>query len=140
MYYFVMARISSQSIDPKHLEKLGAQFNKITASLNTKNAAGFFDDLLGEEEKLMLSKRLAAIAMLIEGNSSYQIWQLLKISPTTANKIRLGYECGKYDHIEKAFKSNKKDYEQFWTTLDIILRAGMPPMGRGRWKSILNSK
>jgi hypothetical protein len=72
----------------------------------------------------------------MEENSSYCVWQALNLSPTTANKIRLNYECGRYENIEKALRRNRKDYEKLWTVLDIIIRAGMPPRGRGRWKSI----
>jgi hypothetical protein len=32
-------------------------------------------------------------------------------------------------------KLKKKEYEDFWNTLEVILRAGLPPRGKGRWKS-----
>ena len=78
--------------------------------------------------------------MFIEGNSSYRVWQLLKMSPSTAEVIRRDFETGRYDNIVMIFTKNKSDYRKFWETLDVILRAGMPPMGRGRWKSVFNQK
>lgn len=134
-----MAHLSKQQLDPKHLRMLSKQFEQIIASLNAQSSPLFLDELLGEEEKVMLAKRLAAIIMFMEGNSSYRVWQLLKLSPSTADRIGLNYENGKYAHIETALKSKKSDYERLWETLEIILRAGMPPMGRGRWKSVFKS-
>lgn len=134
-----MAHISKQQLKKEHLDTLFLQLSKTIALLNKNSAHYFFDELLGPEEKIMIAKRLAAIVMCIEGNSSYRIWQLLKMSPSTTDRIRLQYELGTYKNIEKILKSNKADYERFWTTLEIILRAGLPPMGRGRWKSVFKS-
>ncbi|MCA9357429.1 hypothetical protein H6784_02975 [Candidatus Nomurabacteria bacterium] len=132
-----MTHVSKQQLEPEHLDQLFIQLSSSASLLTKKTASGFLDDLLGHEEKIMLAKRLAAIVMLIEGNSSYRIWQLLKMSPSTTDKIRLNYEIGKYKNIERIIKSNKTSYEQFWKTLEIILQANMPPIGRGRWKSVL---
>lgn len=131
-----MAHLSKQQLALQDLELLFNQMDKVFATLDTNNTAAFLDELLGKEEKIMIAKRLAAIAMFVEGNSSYRVWQLLKLSPSTADRIRLNYEIGKYQQIEKILTRDRKDYEQFWTTLEKILRAGMPPQGRGRWKSV----
>lgn len=112
----------------------------IVAKLDKKLAQQFLGELLGAEEQIMLAKRLAAIVMFIEGNSSYRVWQLLHLSPSTADRLRLNYECGKYSHIESMLRSRKYEYEEFWRVLEIILQAGLPPRGRGRWKSILSRK
>ena len=132
-----MTHVSKQQLSPKHQEQLFIQLSKVAALLNKTTAPGFFDDLLGPEEKIMLAKRMAVIVMLMEGNSSYRIWQLLKMSPSTTEKIRLNYELGKYEHIENTIKASKFTHQRFWRVLEIILRANMPPRGRGRWKSVL---
>ncbi|MCA9366381.1 hypothetical protein KC722_02265 [Candidatus Kaiserbacteria bacterium] len=132
-----MTNVSKRKLPATEFDKLYQQFGKVVADLNVNSAVHFFDDLLGPEEKIMLIKRLAAITMFIEGNSSYRVWQLLQLSPSTAEKIRLDYECGRYKHIETILKQNKSDYRKFWEVLEIILQAGMPPRGRGRWKSVL---
>jgi uncharacterized protein YerC len=134
-----MTHISKHQLKPRHLDELFIQLGKTLVKLDKNNFGPFLDEFLGEEEKIMLAKRLAVIAMCIEGNSPYRIGQLLKMSPSTTERIKLKYEIGKYKEIEKILTGNKKDYEQFWSTLEIILRAGMPPMGRGRWKSIFKS-
>ena len=131
-----MAHISKQQLSQSQLEKLFLQLSESFAKLNAQNSSGFLDNLLGPEEKIMLAKRLAAIVMFIEGNSLYRVSQLLLISPSTAARIQTNYQKGRYREIESWFKSHHTDYEAFWKTLEIILRAGMPPMGRGRWKSV----
>ena len=131
-----MTHISKHKLKQEYLDKLFIQLSKVTATLNKRNSSDFFDEFLGPEEKIMLAKRLAAIVMCIEGNSSYRISQLLHMSPSTTERIKLKYQIGKYTHIENILTKEKGNYEEFWRMLDIILRAGMPPMGRGRWKSL----
>lgn len=131
-----MTHISKHQLPKDDLDTLFIQLSNTISQLSEKVSADFLDDLLGNEEKVMLAKRLAAIVMFIEGNSSYRVWQLLKLSPSTADRLRLNYEIGKYRNIEKVLKSDNKRYEDFWTILETILQAGMPPRGRGRWKSI----
>lgn len=131
-----MTHISKQKIDAKQLSQLFNQMNTLIAVLDTHTSQNFFEELLGPEEQIMIAKRLAAITMYIEGNSSYRVWQLLKISPSTAERIRRNYELGKYKHIETVLKTHKTDYEKFWRVLETILSAGLPPRGRGRWKSV----
>ena len=133
-----MTNISKNKLSDSHLEKLFNQFNKTIGNLDQKTSDLFLSDLLGAEEKIMLAKRLSAVAMFAEGNSSYRVWQLLKLSPSTADKIRLDYENGRYKQLVKILKMNKTKYLEFWQTLEIVLQAGMPPMGRGRWKSVIS--
>lgn len=135
-----MTNVSKHKLPEKELAQLFKQFESVIVNLNQDLVSPFLSELLGHEEQIMLAKRLYAIAMFIENNSSYKVWTLLHISPTTANKIRLNYECGRYRHIEKALKANKNDYRKFWIALETILQAGMPPRGRGRWKSVLSNK
>ena len=131
-----MAHISKKRLKANHLKKLFAQLSQIVSTLNQSSSEKFLTELLGPEEKIMLAKRFAAIAMFIEGNSIYRVSQLLHISPSTAERIKLNYECGRYGNIARLLGKHRRDYEEFWNTLEVILRLGMPPMGRGRWKSI----
>lgn len=135
-----MTNVSKKKLPKVEFDRLYLQLNVIIGSLNKNQSALFFTELLGPEEKVMLTKRLAAVVMFIEGNSSYRVWQLLKMSPSTAEVIRRDFETGRYDNIATILTKNKTDYRKFWETLDVILRAGMPPMGRGRWKSVFNQK
>lgn len=131
-----MTHISKHNLKDDHLEQLFEQLANTIAKVDKRSAELFLHEILGTEERIMLAKRLAAIAMCIEGNSTYRISQLLFMSPSTTERIKLKYEIGKYKHIEKILTKDKIDYQEFWKTLETILQAGMPPQGRGRWKSI----
>ena len=133
-----MTHVSKQQLTVDHLNQLFVQLNVVIGRLDKSNSTIFLDEFLGVEEKIMLAKRLATIVMCFEKNSSYRISQLLYMSPSTTERIKLNYEMGKYDGIEKILTNNKKEYKQFWRILELVLQAGMPPRGRGRWKSILN--
>jgi uncharacterized protein YerC len=132
-----MPHVSKKKLKTMHLNTLYAELAKTIVRLDKKNANLFLDELLGEEEKIMIAKRFAAIVMLIENNSTYRIAQLLLMSPSTVALLRKKLLIGKYEGIENLLKRKKKEYVDFWNTLEIILRAGMPPRGRGRWKSTL---
>jgi hypothetical protein len=134
-----MTNISKHSLSEKDLAGLYKQMDKFIAKLDTTSSAYFLSELLGAEERIMVAKRFAAIAMYAEGNTPYRVWQLLHMSPTTAERIHLDFEVGRYKHTVGLMKKHKKDYAEFWETLEVILRAGMPPRGRGRWKSVLKS-
>jgi len=130
-----MTNISKQQLKPNHLKQLYVQLSKTITKLDTRTTNTFLDELLGKEEKIMIAKRFAVIMMLIEGNSIYRTAQLLHMSPSTVQQLQNNFTAGKYKNIEKILKKNEKNYEEFWKTLEIILRAGMPPRGKGRWKS-----
>lgn len=130
-----MTNISKRQLQPRHLRQLYTQFAKTIVHLDVHTANGFFDELLGKEEKIMIAKRFTVIVMLLEGNSIYRIAQLLHMSPSTVEHLRNNYIGGKYETIEKILKKNKKAYKEFWETLEVLLRAGLPPRGKGRWKS-----
>lgn len=129
-----MTNISKQPLPPKEEQKLFAQFSKTIARLNSQNSDGFITDLLGPEEQIMLTKRLAAIVMYAEGYSCYRVWNTLHISPSTAHKIAEQFEANKYTHIQKLFIKHKTDYKKLLSVIDFIARGGLPPMaGPGRW-------
>lgn len=130
-----MTRISKHKLQPAHVKKLYKELARTVSQLNASGANLFLNELLGEEEKIMVAKRFAAIVMLLENNSIYRTAQLLHMSPSTVERLKKNLLTGKYEHIQKILKKNKKEYEAFWETLEIILRAGMPPRGKGRWKS-----
>jgi uncharacterized protein YerC len=132
-----MTRVSKQALQPSHLKKLYAELAKTIVRLDKKNTTLFLDELLGEEEKVMIAKRVAVIVMLIEKNSTYRIAQLLLMSQSTVERHRKKLRIGEYDNIVQMLKQRKEAYKEFWNTLEVILRAGMPPRGRGRWKSTL---
>jgi hypothetical protein len=70
--------------------------------------------------------------MLEEGVSKHFISEVIKVSPSTVDRISLKYESGKFAYIENILHKNRKT---FWDMLENIITAGLPPrVGRGRWQ------
>lgn len=134
-----MTNISKKQLPQADFQKLFEQMTTLLTKADQSDAALFLHDLLGEEERVMLVKRFMVIVMLSEGNSSYRIWNSLYLSPSTTEKIKLDYECGRYNNLVKLLKKQSKQYHDLWHTIEIILQAGLPPRGKGRWKSVLQN-
>lgn len=134
-----MTNISKNNLPEEDFQKLFEKMTEIMTRARQADIEIFLTDLLGKEEKIMLVKRFMSIVMLYEGNSSYRIWQTLNISPSTADKIRLDYESGRYRNLITLFKNQPKKYHKLWQTLELILQAGLPPRGRGRMRSVIES-
>jgi len=84
----------------------------------------------------MLIKRLAIVFMLEEGFSTYKISKTLKVSDATVRSIRHHYKQNEFNSVLGVVGKSKFDYKKFLEVLDILLLAGMPPRGRGRWQSV----
>lgn len=84
----------------------------------------FLNELLGHEERLTLTKRLAAIVLLLEGYSEYKTAKLLKLSPTTTNNIASKIRLGQYQDTIKILGKSKKDYFVILRVIDNILHLG----------------
>lgn len=96
-----MPRVSPRPIK-KEVEKeitdnLGWTFSQLKSEPVAKD---FLGDLLTDEERLMLAKRLAVIYLLKEGFSYAKISEALKITPVTIGKIRLIQKLGKPRTVE----------------------------------------
>jgi uncharacterized protein YerC len=129
-----MVHVSDIKLKAETLKKLQTRFaDSITTVSSHEDAMLFIDELLGLEEKLMLAKRLAIIYMLSEEISAYRIAQVLGVSSSTVNKMRLVYSNDGYDSIVRNYK-HKSNHATFWFDIEVLLRLGMPERGKGRWK------
>ena len=90
-------------------------------------------DLLTETEQVMLAKRLMGIVLFLEDASIYKVMRILAVSPSTAARWQQNLLSGEYKALQKQF-SKIQERKKFWQTLEKISRAGMPEMGKGRWK------
>lgn len=90
-------------------------------------------ELLTETEEVMLAKRLSVIFLLQQGESAYSIYKSLKMSYNTIYYMQDHFEQGDYANIQKLF-SKKKEQDEMWKYLEVIIRGGMPAYGRNRWK------
>lgn len=115
-----MVRLNKNILSTTQRQQLLSQFKQ---SLNT-HGASIISELLGEEEQLMVAKRLSAIVLLCEGFSMYKISQVLKLSPTTVEKIAARLEQGEYEQTLAIFSKSKKSYFSILETLDSVLHLG----------------
>ncbi len=128
-----MVHVSAKKIQEKTLKKLHTRFADSIATVTKRSDAVYFlEELLGEEEQLMLAKRLATIYMLAEGVSAYRIAQVLGMSTSTINSMYRIFDRNGYSTIVENYL-DKKNHAQFWLDIEVLLRLGMPPMGKGRW-------
>lgn len=133
-----MTNVSKQKLSPEVRKRLTAQMGAIFATTHKHEATDLFNNLLTESEEVMLTKRIAIIVMLVEGYSTYKIAKSLYVSDVTVAAIRAKKEHGDYEKILEVITHKKFNAEQFWMTVEVILRGGMPSMvGKGRWKQIL---
>ena len=97
-----MPHISTKKIDEKMLKKI---YETLFSAIISKNVTQkqqrlAFKEFFTYTEKIMLGKRLLAIALLSEGKSSYEVARLLKLSTTTTMKFRTRMENEKMEHVK----------------------------------------
>jgi hypothetical protein len=127
-----MPHVSKEKMDEEVQEKFFRELTLLIAKTTRADSLTVIDGLLTETEKVMLTKRLAAALLFSQGHSSYTVWNTLKISPSTAQKISYSYKKGRYKELITIAYSSK--HKTLLGTLELILRAGMPSRGRDRWK------
>ncbi|MEX0917257.1 MAG: helix-turn-helix domain-containing protein [Candidatus Paceibacterota bacterium] len=129
-----MANVSKKRLSPSTQKRLHTHFVRSIVSLETRTGGEkFLAELLSPTEYLILAKRLLIVLLLSEGMSQYKIRKLLNTSSSTVFKISNDAESGKYRHISK-FCEKKHNRDHLFNDLEVILRAGLPELGRGRWK------
>jgi len=130
-----MPHISKRKISKVHLRHLQNELvRSFERSFKDLHTQAVFNEFFTYTEKIMFAKRLAVIAMLSKGISSYMIAETLAMSPATTNRMSVKFEMGKYDHIIKK-ALGKKD---IWNIIEFMLSAGgiMPPIvGGKRWRN-----
>ena len=137
-----MPHTSEKELKKETLKRIYSQFTKVISEPKNKYfGKNFADQFFTETEKIMLAKRLAIILMLSEDFSFNTIERVLLVSSSTINKIRTRIDRGDFSFAKEIVK-DKKLKEKFWVELEVLLRAGLPPMGKGRWKFLddLNKK
>ena len=102
-------------------------------SLNsTSKGKHFLREFLTESEQVMLAKRLMIIFMLSEGISQYRIKQVLKVSPATVFKLADNLDGNAYRSIIEIIQ-RKQNRTLLIKKLEVIMRLGLPSMGKERW-------
>lgn len=129
-----MTRVSQQRLDTKLATELFGQFVRIVSKSDRRRTGLLLQSLLTETEQVMLAKRIAVIVFLHEGVSMYRIVRVLKMSISTISEMKHAYTHGKYNDILHVLGKSKAEREAFWKTVEVVIRGGMPSMGRDRWK------
>ncbi len=129
-----MTRVSAKLLNLKLSKKLFGEFAQCVSKAHRHDTAQFLESLLSPTECIMLTKRIAVVAMLHDECSVYRIAEVLQMSTSTVDAMRKKYEEGCYTPITRTIGKSKKEREEFWKTVEIILRAGMPSRGRDRWQ------
>ena len=122
--HIIMVRLNKNQLDEEQLLALYAQFDKRFSNLDTLETHILFNELLGQEERVMLAKRFVAIIMLLESKSLYQISETLKISSSTAQTLQTKLQNDEYNGLVKMFRKNKKEYFDILKAIDDILTLG----------------
>jgi len=131
-----MPQVSRKKLDKSIHKKIFQQFSRLNSNLNKKKSSVFLSTLLTETEQTMLAKRLACVLMLHEGYSQYVVEKTLGLSSSTVARVSVAVDFGRYDSLIKIVDQKREERKQFWNTLEILLRAGMPSMGKERWKHL----
>jgi uncharacterized protein YerC len=129
-----MPHVSSKKLNEKFLEKL---FDKMIVvferAQNKKYMSEVTKELFTETEKIMIAKRLAIILMLSGNTPQHRIAQVLKVSPTTVNKMSLQVEIGQYKTILKITKKEKVDLEKILWQIMTVGGLMPPRIGKRYW-------
>lgn len=122
-----MTNVTKRNIHSKEFNNLKAELSSVIASLTQTSATHFFDELFTESEKIMIIKRFGALVMFTRGYSSYKVWNVLQVSPTTAHKWKLQYENGQYNNLLRV--CTKANMPALFTFIDKLIKA----QGKQRW-------
>lgn len=128
-----MANISKKKLKKEVSNKIHNRFIKTMVDLHGNKGSIFVEELFTPTEKIIFAKRLAGLMMLAQGISSYKVSKLLRLSLSTTARMRIDYENSKYSSVAEIVKK-KKDRDNFWAELEVLVRFGMPEMGKNRWK------
>src|SRR3989344_399934 len=97
-----MPHISRRKLSKEHFNKLLVELLKsLERSFKKGETKPVFYEFFTYTERAMFAKRLAVIAMLDRGVSSYAISEVLRMSPSTVDRMALKHERGKYTAIIK---------------------------------------
>lgn len=116
-----MVRLNQHPLSDEQLEFLLKQLSNAIGRLSEKQAYTFLGALLGPEEQIMIAKRLAIVVLLLEKRTLYSIASLLKVSPSTAEKIKRQLDEGALDDVVNILKKDKSSYMEILSFVDSIL-------------------
>ncbi len=128
-----MAFVSKKPLKKEVQTQLSQQLVHTIVKLRSVKGGKFFvSELLTDTEQIMLAKRLMIIFMLAKEVSQYRIRQALNVSSSTVARTAKTMDSGGFDHLVNVC-NKKKNRDILWDNLEVIIRFGMPSMGKNRW-------
>ncbi len=132
--YISMTNVSKKKVKKDVYRKMNGRFAGFIAKIgDEKSSKLFLNEVLTKSERIMLAKRLGVIFMLINNYSFEEIEKNLKVSQTTVANQWKKLKSGDLDYIKTAV-TKEKNKRTFLDDLEVLLQAGLPPRGRGRWR------
>jgi len=119
-----MVRLNKNRLPPDQQNHLLAQFSTTLSQLPSGKTSILITELLGEEELIMVAKRLAILILLLENKSLYEIGNVLKVSSATASNMKSKLQRGDFTETIHTLGKTKKNYLQLLEALDSILHLG----------------
>jgi len=132
-----MVHVSKKRLKKEVADKVHKQFLHTVTNLRGTEGSRTLEELFTQTEQVMFAKRLAAIFMLTQGAPPFHASKVLRLSSSTVSRLQIELENGKYTHIESLVQK-KKDRDRMWADLEVLIRFGMPEMGKNRWKWLNN--
>ncbi|MAZ56319.1 hypothetical protein CL653_00815 [bacterium] len=109
-----MANTSSKVIDNDLYIQLQNEVADLLSDKPRDVVAENLFSLLGDEEVMMLSKRLGMIIMIVEGYSTYAISAKLAVSDSTVRNILSKYKEGRFDSFIPYIKKESFNPSSMW--------------------------
>ncbi len=129
-----MPHINHAELDQVLFDKLFRELQLLIGKTREDKAASVLGALLTPTEQVMLTKRFAAIMFLHRGMTPYEVWNTLKMSPSTIARIQYEYTSGVYGPLVKTL--TEQTTKDFLRILELVLSAGLPPRSGKRWQHV----
>lgn len=129
-----MPHVGKRKVKKKIFIRMSEEFIAVLSAMRSiREVKTFADEFFTPTERIMFSKRFAAILMIQNGYSFSAVERTLKLSPSTVFKIWQRAKRNEFHAIAKHNSKNKAS-KKFWEDLEKLVRFGMPPLGKDRWK------
>ena len=125
-----MARVSEKKVDEKLMRSIFDRLTNVIVRIGShKSGRSLLYEFFGPVERIMVVKRFGIIMLLSRGVSWSAIEKVLKVSPSTVERIAKRLERGGYEFLAQISRDPSVSSE-----LMRLFNKIMPPRGRGRWK------
>lgn len=91
-----MPHISSHPLGKNQIDRLNKDFSRLLASTVADTREQALSELLTYTERLMIAKRLGMLLLISQGESTYYISKLLRVSPSTVARFEVKVEGGEF--------------------------------------------